>query len=211
MVSNQHSSSMVKIYIEGGGDQASLHRDCRRAFTAFLKNLGFQGRMPRVIACGSRNNAYKDFCTALISAERSGEKIFLLVDSENEVQNDYQNRPWEHLWHRDHWNQPDAADDEQVHLMIQCMESWFLADPATLQQFFGQGFRKQSLPANPNIETIDKTDVIRGIEDASRNSRKGQYGKGRHSFEILEIIDAGKVIAASPSAMRFKNELDKVL
>lgn len=57
-------SKKVKIYVEGGGNLARLKRKCRQAFSSFFKRAGFKDRMPRIVACGSRNNAYDDFCTA---------------------------------------------------------------------------------------------------------------------------------------------------
>ncbi len=210
MVSN-HQHVTLKIYVEGGGDQNRLKRECRHAFGAFFEKVGFRGRMPRVIGCGSRNKAYDDFCTSLKGAQRTGELAFLLVDSEDDVRPAFEDIPWEHLKIRDNWVRPNGASNEQVHLMIQCMESWFLADLETLSRFFGQGFNSNSLSGNIQIESITKADVFRSLENASRHSQKGSYGKGAHSFKILEIINAEKVIAASPSARRLIHELDKVL
>ncbi|MDR0720595.1 MAG: hypothetical protein LBF78_13230, partial [Treponema sp.] len=56
---------MVKIYVEGGGDTHTLRTACRRGFSGFLEKAGLKGYMPRIVACGSRNNAYADFCTAM--------------------------------------------------------------------------------------------------------------------------------------------------
>lgn len=95
--------------------------------------------------------------------------------------------------------------------MIQCMESWFLADPDTLRQFFGKGFNTHALPGNIDIESITKADVFRSLANASRSSEKGSYGKAAHSFEILEKIDVDKIISFSPSVQRLIHELDKVL
>ena len=50
-------SKKVKIYVEGGGDQAKLKRECRRAFSKFFEKAGFKGKMPRVVASGSRGSA----------------------------------------------------------------------------------------------------------------------------------------------------------
>jgi len=74
-------SRKIKIYIEGGGDQAKLKRACRRAFSKFFERAGFAGRMPGVVACGSRNKAFNDFCTAVATAN-DGVLPLLLVDSE---------------------------------------------------------------------------------------------------------------------------------
>lgn len=56
----------VKVYVEGGGDSSALKRKCREGFREFFRKIGLQGRMPRIVACGPRNNAYDDFCTASI-------------------------------------------------------------------------------------------------------------------------------------------------
>ena len=69
--------------------------------------------------------------------------------------------------------------------MVQCMESWFLADVSTLESFFGAGFRAASLAKRDDIENVIKQDVLSSLESASRSSRKGTYHKGRHSFDIL--------------------------
>jgi len=201
----------VKIYVEGGGnDNNSLVRECRRAFQKFFEKAGFKKRLPRVIPCGSRNSAFDDFCTALKYA-RAGDIAFLLVDSEDVVQSAFIDNPWGHLLVRDGWKMPSGASCEQVHLMVECMENWFLADKEALETFFGQGFHASSLPGNQDIEKVSKSDVLNSLKRASRLTQKGPYGKGAHSFKILEIIDSSKVLNASPSAQRFINELNKVL
>ena len=68
----------LRIYAEGGGnDSSQLKTDMREAFSRFFENSGLKNRKPRVIPCGSRMNAYKDFCTALAQ----GYNALLLVDS----------------------------------------------------------------------------------------------------------------------------------
>ena len=84
--------------------------------------------------------------------------------------------------------------------MVQCMEAWFLADKDCLTAFFGQGFNRNLLPAMREIEEVTKNDVLVGLRNATRQSRKGEYGKGRHSFDILERINPAKVLAVSPHA-----------
>lgn len=205
------SENTVKIYIEGGGEQDRLKRECRKAFKAFFEKLGFQGRMPRVVACGSRNEAFGDFCSSIRTTSRTGDLPILLVDSEGPVDNAFCNTPLEYLRSREQWDVPSKAANEQVHMMIQCMESWFLADPQALQDFFGSGFRERCLPRMSNLEEISKSDVFNSLKNACRNSHKGEYGKGAHSFKILEKIDAQKVKEAFPSVNRLYQELDNVL
>ena len=207
-------SKKVKIYVEGGGDQARLKRECRRAFSKFFEKAGFNGRMPRIIACGSRGSAYDDFCTAVNNAA-AGELPLLLMDSEAQIQQQHQQAgnfdPWGHLQARDGWNRPANADDQQAHLMVQCMEAWFLADRQCLLNFFGNHFQANVLPGNQSIESIAKTELLDALKNATRHTQKGKYGKGAHSFKILEQIEPDAVFQQSPWAERLREKLKKEL
>ena len=75
--------SGVFIYVEGGGFTNELRTRCRNAVTSLLAKCGFAGRMPRIIACGSRNEAYDKFVTA--HGQSGGDFAALLVDSEKPV------------------------------------------------------------------------------------------------------------------------------
>ena len=86
----------IKLYVEGGGDTNLLKTACRRGFTEFLKKVGLAGHLPRIVACGSRKNAYDSFCTAM----EQGERALLLVDSEETVSSDPPHQPWQHLGRR---------------------------------------------------------------------------------------------------------------
>ena len=161
--------------------------------------------MPRIFASGGRQQAYDDFRHAL-GGSRDDDRVVLLVDSEGPVAMDAE--PWQHLKNRDGWDKPDGADDGHVHLMVQCMEAWFLADRAALAGYFGNGFSDNSLPRRAEVEEVSKQDIERGLNAATRNSRpKGAYQKGRDSFAILAGLDPGKVANASPHAKRFLDTL----
>jgi len=196
----------VRIYVEGGGDHnEALQTRCRKGFADFFRKAGFTGRMPPVVACGSRNNAYDSFCTAVANAGPNQFPL-LLVDSEAPVSE----QPWKHLKNRDKWDRPANAADDQAHLMVQCMESWFLADREHLARFFGQGFNENSLPGNENIEEIPKKTVFSSLKMATRETKtKGEYGKGQHSFAILGGLDPAKVRAASKHAADLLETLNK--
>ena len=152
--------------------------------------------MPRIVACGGRNDAYDSFKTA--HAQGRGAAM-LLVDAEGPVT---AVRPWEHLKARDNWEPPSGATDDQCHLMVQVMESWFLADADALGLYYGQGFRGQALPHNASVEDVPKQDVLDGLQRATRGVSKGSYSKGKHGFEILATLDPTKVKNASPYADR---------
>lgn len=54
----------ARIYLEGGGDSKAGKIACQKGFRNLLEKCGLQDRMPRLVACGSRNSAYDDFRTA---------------------------------------------------------------------------------------------------------------------------------------------------
>lgn len=212
---------VIKLYVEGGGNAASLKAECRKGFNTFLGKAGLKDRMPRIVACGSRADAYDSFQTAI----RNGEAAMLLVDSEAPVSaqsqpGDPSTRtdrehwlPWLHLRHRqgDGWEKPNGSTDLQCHLMVQCMEAWLVADPDTLQTYFGQGFQRTALPNSANhLETLGTATLYRALGTASKNCKtKRAYNKGTHSFALLALIDPNKVINASPWAKRFIEEIRK--
>ncbi|MEN9866284.1 MAG: hypothetical protein RL748_1874 [Pseudomonadota bacterium] len=55
----------VRLYVEGGGDAATLKSSCREGFATFLEKAGLKGHMPRIIACGGREDAFDSFCTTI--------------------------------------------------------------------------------------------------------------------------------------------------
>ena len=191
----------VTVYVEGGGNSKDLKSACRRGFRKFIERAGLSSNMPKIVACGGRDNAFDSFRTSL--ATGSGTAV-LLVDSEDPVT---KQTPWQHLKARDNWDRPDDATDDQCHLMVQVMETWFIADVTALQSHYGQGFRPQDLPQNPDIEKVSKDDVLTGLNQAAKNTKKGSYKKGSDSFPILEKLDPGKVRNASPYADRFVKAL----
>ena len=194
----------VRIYVEGGF-QGSTKSTCRQAFRAFFEKVIPRGSFT-VIASGDRASAFKDFCLAL--KQNQGDYIILLVDSEEAVERG----PWQHLAARqgDNWQRPSRASEDQAHLMVQVMESWFLADQKALAAYYGQGFLAGSLPGQPNVELISKMDVFGAIQHASRNTKtKGEYHKTRHGFDLLEMIDPNLVRAASVHAERLLTVLQR--
>ena len=126
--------SGVAIYMEGGGNKGNGRAALRQGMDAFLDPLKAAARAKEIhwklICCGSRNEAFRGFRNAL----RSGDDgiVVLLVDSEGLVQA----APRAHLHARDGWDLNDV-DDRYVHLMVQMMEAWIVADVDTLRATTG--------------------------------------------------------------------------
>lgn len=201
----------IVIYVEGGGDSESLLAECRKGFNKFLEKANFSGKMPRIVACGSRANAFDRFhstCT-----QKKDVIPFLLVDSEEAVDHSVQDsedfkkwKPWQHLKKRqgDEWEKPESASEEQCHSMVECMEAWLIAGVDVLKEFYGQGFNEKVFQNITDVEQIDKVTIYKKLENATKNTKtKGKYGKGNHSFLLLQKIDPNIVIAKSKWAKRF--------
>lgn len=195
----------VRVYVEGGGSSEREQKQLREGFAQlFAKALGARSK-PTVVACGGRDQTYKDFLRAL---DRHPDALcLLLVDSEGPVIKDV--APWAHVQGRvgdTHWTKPARASDEHLHFMVQAMEAWFFADPEALAQFYGKGFQASALPERKDVEKIPKHDLARSLEHASRNTLKGRYSKS-HGFTLIGLIDPAKVRAVSPYAARFVDHL----
>jgi len=204
----------MKLFVEGGGDTSLTQRPFRAGLSAFITKAGIKNR-PQILFCGGRQAAYDDYCTAI----SNGEQAFLLVDSEEPVSPCHQKgqpeawQPWLHLKQRngDAWKKPAGAKDTECHLMVQVMETWFLADRRALTTFFGQYFNEKALPATGrSLESVSKQDIYSAIANATQRCEgKGEYGKGKHSSKLLEETDPGRVVAASPWADRFIKQIKK--
>ncbi len=142
--------------------------------TARAKRIRWQ-----IVACGSRNNAYDDFNTAL--QQHPAAFNVLLVDSEGPV---LQKTPWVHLQQRDQWQNPGVGD-AHCHLMAQAMEAWIIADTDAVAAYYGQGFHRGALPANQNVEAIDEDALEAALVAATRHTQKGRYHKIRHGAELV--------------------------
>lgn len=192
----------VRIYFEG---DPSL----RQGFHEFLSDVVDLARKKRVrfklVAGGATPVA--DFMTAVTT--HSDSFNVLLVDSD--LPDD--GRLIARLKDRGDWNAPvaRAVVDDQLHFMIQVMETWFLADSGALKSYYGRDFVESRLPGNLRVEQIRKTDVYRGLEDATRLTQKGKYDKTRHASQLLGKIDASTVRNAAPACNRFLTSLEQIL
>jgi Domain of unknown function (DUF4276) len=186
----------MTVYIEGGGDNRALQAPARKAFRELFQRAGIAGRLPSVVACGTRSQALRNFQLSIAN----GEEAVLLVDSEAPVLGGATGAA--HLKSRKEWS--GAATEERIHLMVQVMETWFLTQPEVLEQYFGSDFVRSRLPRGPLVESIEKQKVLQGLDDASKSCQAGSYSKSkRRGFEILERLEPNKIEAGSPFAAKF--------
>lgn len=185
----------IRVYIEGDSV-------LRKGFNNFLKSEIDRARQRRLIfkliAGGSKAETIKDFMTA---ARTHKDAInIVLIDSDKPDNGNL----IAGVKRSASWNAEVGAEiqDAQIHFMIQIMESWFLADRDALKRYYGQGFHEGQLPGNPNVERISKSDVVNGLANATRGTRKKKYHKTRHAPDLLYGLDVDKVRSNAPSCKR---------
>ncbi len=200
-------SKKAIIYLEGGGDSKELHARCREGFHKLLEKSGFKGRMPKTSACGGRNATYDSFCIAHKHRTQS-DYVAMLVDSEDPI--DDLDGTWTHLEQRDGWRRPQGAEDEQLLLMVTCMETWIVADRQTLQRHYGDKLQSNALPPLFELEKRSRTEVQDKLVHATRNC-SNCYAKGKRSFELLSELDPQNLEIHAPSFSRVKRILNKNL
>ncbi len=193
------------IYLEGGGDSKELRSRCREGFHKLLLQCGYE-RMPRLVACGSRDKTFDNFVTAHSVAETRF--VALWVDSEDPV-SDIESL-WKHLGLRDNWKQPDGASEEQVLLSTTCMETLIVADHQTLKHHYGTKFQVSALPPLYNLEQRNRHDVVDRLYHATSGC-PNKYAKGKRSFEILGKLEPSTLARYLPSFVRILRILDRKL
>ena len=183
------------LYIEGGGEGKDLRGRFRRGWQAFFGAAGVGSRI-KIVRGAGRQQTFKRFVSA-VSDPRSDTIPLLLVDSEEAVAAGQS--VWRHLVDRDGWRKPKDADEDQAFLMVQVMETWFLADTDGLRRYFGEGFRDRAVKHWPILEDVPKSTALKALESATKECRK-PYAKGKTSFELLGEVDPARVAAACPHA-----------
>ena len=190
------------LYIEGGGEGRELGARFREGWNEFFKSAGV-GSKTKIVRGGTRQQTFRRFATAVKGFQPNTVPL-LLVDSEGPVA--VGNSVWQHLHTRDSWSQPLNASNDQAFLMVQIMETWFLADRVALQKYFGARFRQNALKNWPKLEDVPKLTVLNALASATASCSK-RYSKGKVSFELLAQIDPTLVEAACPHARTLLNRL----
>jgi len=186
----------VRLYVEGAPQKNDLKRErCREAFSTFFEAAGI-ARRPRTVPCGGRQEAYDAFTTAIKTA-KPGELALLLVDAEDFIAAEH--TKWQHLKARDNWDRPEGAENDQVFLMVQVMETWFLADLPALRRCFGAHFSAAPFRAWPALEAVPKQTVYEVLQKATAGCKQ-TYVKGDVSFDVLATLDPARVEATCPHA-----------
>ena len=211
-----------RLYIEGGGradpDPAQISREAmvddnaeafRRGWQIFFNKASVDGHTLEIAVGGGQEEAFALFSSQLnryVEQEEPEPKPLLLVDSEEPVAPGH--TVWDHLQsrHQHRFAKPTDADGQSAFLMVQAMETWFVADPPALQRFFGSSLDTSVFQDLPPLETILKEDALDKLRQATLRCRQ-HYSKGRRSYGILAEIDPETVAAACPHARQLLDYL----
>ena len=182
----------IELYMEGGGGSGGSKQLLRVGMHQFLGKLRSAAREKglelRVVCCGGRREAHSKSAAA---RKRAVCHVLLLVDSETIVKGD----PREHLVAEDDWRDLASVPVEDIHLMVQVMETWLVADEDALQRYYGQDLRREELPGEENLECVAKADIIAAFDRATRHTQRGKYQKVGHATKLLAMINAERVRA----------------
>lgn len=197
----------VKVYAEGGGEGELLDVLFRQGWNEFFKAAGLEGRMPRIVRGKGRTRTFDLFLTA-VNNGGPNDLPLLLVDSEDPVAPGQTS--WQHLKARDNWDKPRGVSDDQAFLMVEVMETWFIADRQMLARYFGASFRANQIPAWPSLEAVSKKVVFETLDRATAGCGKKRYAKGKVSFELLERLNPDAVENACPHAKALLDRLRRL-
>ena len=200
--------SGIAIYMEGGGEGNATKAALRQGMDTFLQPLKEVARNKalswKLVCCGPRNEAFQRFRDAINS--RDDAVNVLLVDAEGPVNKS----PRRHLRDRDGWNLSFTREDT-VHLMVQTMETWIVADSEALKDYYGQNFRTNRLPRATNLETVPKPTIERSLDEATEPTQKERYHKIRHASDLLKRIDVESVKARCAHCQRLFDDLGRII
>ena len=205
----------IRIYVEGGGDSKELRARCREGFRKLCEKAGFTGHMPAFVAAGPRGQAYDSFKTAIAQADENHHPL-LLVDSEEPVAGEDASpdspAAWAHVQGRDGWDRLAGTANDQAQLMVTCIETWMMADRATLRAFFGAPLGEHVLLPRDSFESRTRHEVQQALELATREcGPRRMYRKGRRSFQLLTQLNPAVLDSQLPHFRRFVDTLHRYL
>jgi len=156
----------IRIYFEG-------NKTLRTGFVRFFSDLERAAREAHSeIEFVAARNGTSDYREAMRSHPHAWN--ILLKDSEEQMP-------------KSHGIDPGLVAD--VFWMVELMESWFLADPDALAEYYGRDFAASALRKTQDVERIGKAEVLKRLKRATKN----KYHKVQHAPHVLARLDPHRV------------------
>lgn len=198
----------VKIFIEGGGVGGATMKTFRSKCQMFFDKMLVGRDKLKITPGGGRSQTLALFLASLKSLGKSDYSI-LLVDAEGPLAPDADK--WDHILATITSNakKPKDLETEDLHFMVQIMESWFLADPHELSSYYGSAFRAEKLPKPINgldIETHLKDVVLKKLSAAVKPCQTDGYAKS-DGWDLIALIDPAEVCKVSHFARELRKRL----
>lgn len=212
----------VKVYVEGGGDtvqgQARLRQAFGKFFEDYIRRNGQFGNRPSFDPSGSREQTVAAYKNGL--RDRPSERSMVLIDSEAPKEATADN--WEFLRElansgnpaRFQWtNRPSGAREDDLHFMVQSMETWLLADPAAIKTHYGPRYHTTHVAnlSNRRIEELSPSQAVAAIKNGARDCPNRDYRKTVDGPAVLETAEPEKVAHRCPHAKKFLEALTAAL
>jgi hypothetical protein len=205
-------SILVYIEGEGGGRTASKRKylggEFRKAWKEFLKPIAEHAARNgvnrfRCIPGRGGQSTIELFARPLPPQE--GALRVLLIDSEGPV-NDV-SRPWAALRQKP----PEGVDDGNCYLMVQCLETWLLADVEGLRRYYDahkKCFNDNKVSAWPDPERIAR-DIIQDALLAATSACKSPYAHADGNL-LIAVVDRDELLKLRSVARLFRDFVKKV-
>jgi hypothetical protein len=188
----------IRIYFEG-------HNALRPGFSRFFSELRDLAREKRcgfnLIATGGTPT--QDFAIG----RRTHPQAFniLLLDSERADDNQLTVT----LIVKEKWEKSLA---DSIFWMVHMMEAWFHADKEALKDYYRDDrFNAGAMSANPRVEEISKKDLMDGLKEATKRTKKGEYHKTKHAPDLLAVIAPERVRRAAPNCKKLFDRIFAIL
>jgi hypothetical protein len=91
------------------------------------------------------------------------------------------------------------------------METWFVADPGSLNAYYGKDFNLGAVPKHAKPESVAKVAIAAGLEKATQNTKKGRYHKIKHGGDLLARINPDTVKQKCPHCKRLFESVEALL
>ena len=165
------------LFIEGGSE--TTNGDLRQGFSKLFEKL-VPGHLPKIILGNGKSQAIQKF----LKNQQHGVALLLVdLDGADETKE------------ADLQKNGLLLEIDKVFYMIQEMETWFIAQPEVLNDYFGidDQTKKQVSDKLPKRRPIEIPNPKEVLKTATKESKRGKYHEIKHGVELLKRLEVGKL------------------